>query len=291
MNWMNKLEKKLWRYAVPNLCNYFVAAIVIGMFGNLILPDLINFLSFSPYYILHGQIWRLVTWVFVPVVSFNFLDILFLLFTILWGKSLETFLGTFRMNVFLIQGILLSDLGGLLIYGLSWAVLGEGLSIYLTTYYILLSVTLAVAICMPEGEVRIYFVLPLKMKWMLLFELLYLGYTVYSFFEFGQTISPGVEGIMYGLYFSAQIVLAIGSMFLFFWFAKVRPDWKHKKRQREFQAQFTSPRPGAEITRHKCAVCGRTEKDAPNMAFRYCSKCNGNVEYCEEHLFSHRHLL
>ena len=42
--------------------------------------------------------------------------------------------------------------------------------------------------------------------------------------------------------------------------------------------------------RHRCAVCGRTELDDPNLEFRYCSKCNGNYEYCQDHLFTHEHV-
>ena len=44
------------------------------------------------------------------------------------------------------------------------------------------------------------------------------------------------------------------------------------------------------ITKHKCAICGRTELDDPNLEFRFCSKCNGNYEYCQDHLFTHTHV-
>ena len=36
-------------------------------------------------------------------------------------------------------------------------------------------------------------------------------------------------------------------------------------------------------------LCGRTELDDPTLTFRYCSKCSGNKEYCQEHLFTHEH--
>ena len=42
--------------------------------------------------------------------------------------------------------------------------------------------------------------------------------------------------------------------------------------------------------RHKCAICGRTELDSPELEFRYCSKCEGNYEYCSDHLFTHEHV-
>lgn len=289
MNWMNKLERKFGRYAIPNLSRYFVLAIVVGFIGELIAPNIMEYLTFSPYHILHGQIWRLVSWVVIPATGLDFFGILFLICVLMWGSSLEFFLGTFRMNVYLVQGILISDIGGLLIYAVSLA-LGYGMMVQMSTYYILMSMLLALAICMPEGEVRIYFVLPIKMKWMLVFELLYLGYVVFSFFKLGFSVYSDIRGLLVGLAYSAQIILAIGSMFLFFWFSKTHIGRKQKKRQREFKAQFAKPRPGSGITQHKCAICGRTEEDAPNLTFRYCSKCKGNLEYCEEHLFTHRHV-
>lgn len=290
MNWMNKLERKVGRYAVPNLSRYFVIAIVAGFLINLASPVLMSFLQFDAASILHGQIWRLVTWVFVPVTSMDFFGLLFLLCVLMWGSSLESFLGTFRMNVFLIQGILISDIGGLLFYVITWATLGEGMPIYLSTYYILMSMLLALAICMPEAEVRIYFVLPIKMKWMLIFELLYLAYIVFSYFRAGLAQYSNILGVVVGFMYSAQIIFAVGSMFLFFWLSQTRPGRKQRQRQREFRAQFSQPRPGSGIAAHKCAICGRTNETDPDMLFRYCSKCNGNLEYCEEHIFTHTHV-
>ena len=41
---------------------------------------------------------------------------------------------------------------------------------------------------------------------------------------------------------------------------------------------------------HKCAVCGRTDTDYPNLEFRYCSKCVGNYCYCMDHINNHVHI-
>ena len=256
MNWMDKLERKLGRYAVPNLSRYFVGAIVLGYVLSMLSPGFTDWISYDVSAILHGQIWRLFTWIFMPTTSLDFFGLLFLLCVLMWGSSLESMLGTFRMNVFLWGGVILSDVGGILIYVITKLTLGTGASIYLSTYYILMSMLLALAICMPEGEVRLYFVLPIKMKWMLVFELLYLAYIV----------------------------------FLFFWASKTHISRKQKKRQREFHAQFSNPRPGSGISQHKCVICGRTELTNPELQFRYCSKCTGNKEYCQDHLFTHTHM-
>ena len=291
MNWMDKLERKLGRYAVPNLSRYFVGAIVLGYVLSMLSPGFTDWISYDVSAILHGQIWRLFTWIFMPTTSLDFFGLLFLLCVLMWGSSLESMLGTFRMNVFLWGGVILCDVGGILIYVITKLTLGTGASIYLSTYYILMSMLLALAICMPEGEVRLYFVLPIKMKWMLVFELLYLAYIVFNTFKMMIAYANGTWlGWVLGLVQSSQIILAVANMFLFFWASKTHISRKQKKRQREFRAQFSNPRPGSGISQHKCVICGRTELTNPELQFRYCSKCTGNKEYCQDHLFTHTHI-
>ena len=64
--------------------------------------------------------------------------------------------------------------------------------------------------------------------------------------------------------------------------------FKQKKRSQEFQK--TTQKMKVVKRGHKCAVCGRTDKDSPGMEFRYCSKCEGNYEYCMDHLYTHKHV-
>lgn len=289
MNWMNKLERKWGRYAIPNLSRYFVVAILFGFVMERIAPNALSYLEFSVDGILRGQIWRLLSWVFVPVTNLDFFGLLFLLCVVMWGHSLEMFLGTFRMNLYLWGGVILSDLGGILVYVITWAVTGYGAPIQLSTYYILMSMLLALAICMPEGEVRLYFVLPIKMKWMLVFELVYLGYVVVRTFYNAIAVYTLSIGWIVGLMATTEIIFAILNMFLFFWASKTKISRKQKKRQKEFRSQFSQPRPGSNIAKHKCAICGRTELTDPQLQFRYCSKCSGNKEYCQDHLFTHTH--
>ena len=290
MNWMDKLERKIGRYAVPNLSRYFVGAIVLGYLMSMVSSTFTAWIEFDVAAILHGQIWRLFSWIFMPTTSLDFFGLLFLLCVLMWGSSLESMLGTFRMNVFLWGGVILSDIGGIIIYVITRLTLGSGASIYLSTYYILMSMLLALAICMPEGEVRLYFVLPIKMKWMLVFELLYLAYVVFNSFKMILSYNHSAIGWILGLMSTAEILLAIANMFLFFWASKTHISRKQKKRQREFRAQFSQPRPGSGISQHKCVICGRTEITNPELQFRYCSKCTGNKEYCQDHLFTHTHM-
>ena len=221
-NFLNKLERKFGRYAIPVLIRYVIVLYCAGAVIGMINPRIYyNYLCLDMSAVFRGQIWRLFTWIFMPTTSLDFFGLLFLLCVLMWGSSLESMLGTFRMNVFLWGGVILSDVGGILIYVITKLTLGTGASIYLSTYYILMSMLLALAICMPEGEVRLYFVLPIKMKWMLVFELLYLAYIVFNTFKTMIAYANGTWlGWVLGLVQSSQIILAVANMFLFFWASK-----------------------------------------------------------------------
>ena len=70
MNWMDKLERKWGRHAVANLSRYFVLAQVIGYVVQLTAPGLMSYMNFDMGSILHGQLWRVVTWIFTPTASY-----------------------------------------------------------------------------------------------------------------------------------------------------------------------------------------------------------------------------
>ena len=145
MNWMDKLERKWGRHAVANLSRYFVLAQVIGYVVQLTAPGLMSYMNFDMGSILHGQIWRIVTWIFTPTASLDVFGILFLFCVLMWGSSLESMLGTFRMNVFLWGSVILCDIVGAIVYVVTRILLGYGFSPYLSTYYILMSMLLALA--------------------------------------------------------------------------------------------------------------------------------------------------
>lgn len=295
MNWMDKLERKWGKYAIPDIHRYLIIAILIGYAISYLASGLFDFLTFNVNAILHGQIWRLVTWILIPPSGQLVFTLLFLICLIPMGHTLEQIFGNFKMNVYFIGGIILSDIGGFITYFVCYLLTGlSGVNVSLTTYYLLLTTFMALALCMPDATVNLYFVLPIKMKWMLVLYFADLAYEIYENFrvgsQFGSALGRNV-GMIMGVVLSAQIVFALVNLGLFFYFTKQRVSRKQKKRQKEFRAQFaTEPRPGSGISKHKCAICGRTELDDPNLVFRYCSKCEGNYEYCQDHLFTHKHV-
>ena len=308
MTWVDKLQRKFGKYAVPSIHRYLVFAVFIGyvldFLGDRIGISITSFLSFNVNAILHLQIWRLVTWVFCPPpTSGTFMTILFLLCLIPMGRSLESFLGTFKMNLYIIGGIIISDIGGFLAYGIIWLALGQGIGAYLSAYHILLTIFMGLALCVPDATVNLYFVLPIKMKWMLIVYFAELAYEVYTYFSYGFSVANQGYDLAYGMaiafYYSTEIICALVNLGVFFLFVRNPMSRQQKKRRKQFQQQTAgygnrSGGPGAAArypggAHHKCAICGRTELDDPNLVFRYCSKCVGNWEYCQDHLFTHEH--
>ena len=281
MNWLNKLERKIGRYAIPNLIVYLIGAYCIGFAVSVVNPNVLTYLTLSPYHILHGQVWRLVTWILMPTDS----NILFLLIMAMFyyqlGTALERTWGTFRFNAYIFGGMLFTVLGAFLYYGIMYLVNGGVtlellyMGFYFSTNYINMSIFLAFALMYPDMEVLLYFIIPIKMKWM---AYVYAAITIY-------------EIIVVGWAGRVAIVMSLMNFIIFFLstrdYRRISPKEIHRKR--EFHAQMREPRAGSKITKHKCAICGRTEQDDPNLEFRFCSKCDGNYEYCQDHLFTHTH--
>ena len=134
--------------------------------------------------------------------------------------------------------------------------------------------------------VLLMFVIPVKMKWM---SIVYAAIVIYDV----------VRYFMNGAWFMAlPIIASLLNFVIFFLFFRAFNRYKPKEIHRKNELRRavnggskTVPFPGSSnaVTKHKCAVCGRTEKDDPNLEFRFCSKCNGNYEYCQDHLYTHIH--
>lgn len=301
MNWLNKLERKFGRYAIPNLIVYLIGAYCVGFVLNMAAPGFLGYLNFQPYYILHGQTWRIFTWIFMPTdTNIIFLAIMMLFYYQL-GTTLERTWGTFRFNVYIIGGILLTVIGSLAAYGLIYLFAGQGMAYstssimgqLISTTYINMSIFLAFAVMYPDMQILLYFVIPIKMKWMAVFYAVMMVSNVWeiyqSIYSYTQSASSArwYAGIML-----LCIVLSLLNFLIFFLSTRnlnrYTPHEIHRRQQ--FKAQMREPRPGSGIAKHKCAVCGRTELDDPTLEFRFCSKCEGNYEYCQDHLFTHQHI-
>lgn len=190
------------------------------------------------------------------------------------GNALERTWGAFRYNVYIFSGILFTVIGAFILYFITGGFIGLG--IFFSTYYINMSIFLAFAASYPDMELLLYFILPIKIKWMALVYAVMILYTM-------------VRG---NIAVRVAIVASLLNFVIFFFSSRNMKPYSPKERARKTKfKQQSRPHmtyPGG--ARHRCAVCGRTELDDPTLEFRFCSKCNGNYEYCQDHLFTHQHV-
>ena len=282
MNFLNKLERKLGKYAIPNLTFFIIGTYIIGYLMEFLAPGILPYLYLDPYKILHGQVWRLVSWLLMPPWEFGILVLISLFFYYSIGSTLERSWGTFRYNVYIFGGILSTILGAFVLYGISFLMYGSigaaySSAIYsyaFSTYYISMSIFLGFAITYPNMQVWLMFVIPIKMKWLAMFDVLYLVYGMIK-------AKSGWGG-------RVVIIASLLNVLIFFLATRNYHTYspKEMRRKQVYRKQVRQP---AGVTKHKCAICGRTELDGDNLEFRFCSKCAGNYEYCQDHLFTHEH--
>lgn len=264
------------RLGVPGLMRYIVAAnavlYVLSIFDKSGL--LLRFLAMDPYAVLHGEVWRLVTYVLIPEGG----DIL-ILFTFLFyfwlGESMERLWGSTKFTVYYVSGVLLTDLGVMVAYLID----GQRILVY-GAFYVGTALFMAYALTNPDGVVYFFFVIPIKMKWMAfveggLFVLQVLRYAAAG--RWGMALMP---------------IIAMLNLFVFFSPNLSRRADRFQARHRSEAVQFRKAVKEQKCQRgynHKCEVCGRTDTDFPDLQFRYCSKCTGYHCFCEEHIFNHVH--
>ena len=161
MNFLNKMERKFGRYAIHNLSTYIIGAYVIGYFLYFLAPGVLyNYLSLEPYYILRGQIWRLITWVLIPPESPGIFTIIMLMLYYSLGNSLEQTWGAFRYNAYIFSGIISTIIGAFILYAVMGGNIVFGQALF-STYYINMSIFLAFAVCYPNMELLLYFIIPI----------------------------------------------------------------------------------------------------------------------------------
>jgi hypothetical protein len=262
MSWISRFERRLEPFAISNLTLFLVIGqtfVLLTTMLQLIDPQL---LVLRPSFVKAGEWWRLFTFVFMPP-NASWLFVAFALYLLyLYGSALEHQWGALRYNLFLFTGYALT-VGLAFVTPYSTA----------TNVFIGGAVFLAFAWLNPNFEILVFFVLPVKIKWMALIA--WLGYA-YTFATGGLSAKLGVTA-------------AVGNFLLFFghdlWLT-VRHGGRRLQRESRRRAE---ERAEAE-PRHRCVICGRTEMSHPELDFRYCSKCAGDLCYCSDHLRTHEHV-
>lgn len=275
-----------------------------GFVINMINSSFLNYLSLNPYAIIFDfQIWRLFTWIIIPPTTGSnlFFILLMLYFYYSIGTSLEHAWGTYRYNVYLLSGMVFTIIGAFLLMAydcistpglfrnmifVNSSEVGEleflatDIANYysvnsraFSTYYVNMSIFLAYAATFAEARVLLFFVIPIKVKVLGSIYAVMLGLQLFT--------GPLLTQFAIGASLLNFVIFFVRSR------GRVKMTPKQVKRRYEFRQEIKkAPR----IARHQCAICGITEEQDPTMEFRFCSKCEGNYEYCSRHLYTHSHV-
>ena len=262
MSFLDRLERIFGRLAVPNLSLYLVIGQVFVVLTRMLQLMSAAKLIYAPVLVLSGEWWRLFTFVFVvplPTGAFGYMGLVFGWYLFyLMGSALEGFWGAFRFNVFLLLTYVLT-------VGLSFLTPFD----VVTNLYLLGSVFLAFAFLNPEFELLLFFILPVKIKWLALLTWIFYAYTFFT--------NPWSVRL--------QIIASVTTFLAFFGTSMVR-GLKQGRRSAAHRAERVREEAHP---RHVCHVCGKTDLSHPELDFRYCSKCAGDQCYCPEHIHNHAH--
>ncbi len=279
---MKKLLDKIDRFCythpgfgIPKLMLLIVAGnIAVYLFTAMDTTGALrSMLQFSPEMIFkHGQVWRLLTFVFIPESS-GLALLLWLYFYYFIGNELENHWGTAKFNVFYLTGVVLNIIYGVLI----WVI--TGISTPVSIHYVNLSMFFAFATLYPDMQVLFMFILPIKIKWLAIADA--------ALFVFGLLTSP----------FPLNLLPLVALLNYFIFFADGISDLFGRERRQQRKTTIHFKNEARRINHEmkskpytrKCEVCGRTDTDFPDLEFRYCSRCQGYHCYCVDHISNHVH--
>ncbi|MBR5347852.1 MAG: hypothetical protein IK125_01300 [Lachnospiraceae bacterium] len=285
MKWFYKLEYKYGRYAIRNLMRYILVLYLAGTVLNIVDPTLyVNYLALDPWMIVEKfQIWRIFTFLMcAPDANNIFFALLSAYIYFSLGTFVERAWGAFRFNVFMFCGILYTIIGSFVVFALVKLDIMDPMSyivnrievISVGTSYLNFSLFMAFAFTFPTTQMLFMFLIPIQAQ-------------ILGWIEIGVYLVLFINGTIATRVMIAAAVLNVA---LFFLVTRGAPmiSPKQMKRRVEFKRNVrVKPSDGP---RHRCAICGKTERDDVTMEFRFCSKCAGDFEYCMEHLYTHKHV-
>lgn len=250
--WLNRLEMRLSGFAIPGLLRYIAALNGLVFVLALVNPAFISLIDLRPERILQGQIWRLVSFAFIPT-TFSFIWAAFAIYLLVFfGDAIEHAWGSLRLNLFYFTGMLGTVIGAFLFDG-------PGSATYLN-----LTLLLAFGTLFPDTPMTFMFVIPMKAKWLAIFSLALVF------------IIPAPPGS------SAYVAMAVALINYLIFFAPAfirnfRAGTQAAQRRHAFKAKSMP----VDESLHRCRVCGKTENSDPDLEFRV---AGDGEEYCTEHL-------
>ena len=273
---------------IQNLMLYIVIGTAVVYFmsqmaGNYLLY---NLLMFDREAILHGQIWRLITYPLTYNAGNVFLMLISCMCYYSIGRAMENIWGTLRFNLFYLTGVVMMDVYCMIFGGRA------------DVYYLNMSLFLSYATLFPDAGFLLFFIIPIKAWIFALFDLVNVAIGLFTY-PFPYNFFSVISLANYFLFFGKDVLNVIPMS----WRMNARRLFKKKPGKASQTAQprpkvipfdagsyeASKATPKAPYT-HRCTVCGRTDVDSPDLEFRYCSRCKGYYCYCEDHISNHSHI-
>jgi hypothetical protein len=266
MSWLNWLENRVGFLAIPRL---IPAIALLNLFVYILFQlnrEYILWLTLEPALVLQGQVWRLVSYIFIPAIFLggsSLLQPIFLLlyvwFMIWVGNSLEQAWGAFRLTLYYLLGMV----GVTVAAFLAFLFTGEMEGSYFPTF-INASLFFAFATLFPNVQIYLLLFIPIKVKWMALFSLVLILLTFI-----------GADGV-------TKIAMVISLLNYVLFFAPVAvSNARHNRDVQKRRLKFAAGSVPVDEPLHRCAVCKRSERDDAELEFRV---ARDGEEYCVEHL-------
>jgi hypothetical protein len=280
MSLISRLERRLGRFAISNLTLILIAGQAV-LYVASFLPQGVSLdrVALDPAKVMQGEVWRVVTFLFTPPpVRPLFVIFYFMLFH-LFGNTLEQQWGTFRYNLFIFIGWIanvLAAFAGSLILAQQLGLGGDSrllqmASIGASNTFLYSSLFLAFARLYPDFTLNLFFILPIRIKWLALVQ--WLGYAYL---------------LVRGDWMVRMLIIATVLNYLLFFGQEHWGELRHGHRRRSFQGKAKRAIAPA---KHKCVVCGLSSEESPRTLFRYCTKCSGQRCYCPDHIRDHEHVV
>ena len=285
---MRKLNRAIDRFCIlhpnfgiPNLMlNIVVCNVAVYLLDRFSDSGLSMLLYISLSRVLRGQIWRIVTFIFVPSGSGLLFFFFYCYFTWSMGRTLEQQWGTAKFTCYYLGGALLTVVGATAVSLLSRVDVAVWSASEVT-----FAMFLAFAILFPDATFVLFpLPIPIRAKYIAYFDLAYFAVMIFS---------PIVRSAWYACIVPLMALLNVALMIWPELVSFLHLEQKRSKQAAHFHNTTANARRAAqqpEAGVRKCAVCVRTNKTNPELDFRYCSRCAGYHCFCSDHIFSHIHF-
>ena len=256
MKWIDHAERKFGHLAIPNLIRVIASFNILVFVLYKLNPHFLAWLTLDPEAVVHGQVWRLVTYIFIPTVGSPVVDWLFAAIYILYlwwlGDGLESAMGSFRVNVFYFLGMFGTTIAAFYTTAnFSSAMLNSSLFFAFARFY-------------PETMIYLLMLIPVKVKWLAWFSGIFL-----------------VLGFLGGAWDYRLALLAAFANYFIFFGREIFQETVQRRDVHVRRTRYEAAQRSDDEALHRCATCGRTEEQAPELEFRV---AKDGHEYCLEHL-------